>query len=313
MSTERPRHIFDEIARVEEVVPVAEGHFRLRLKAPAIAQHARPGQFVNILCGNTFLRRPFSVHRVERPFLNALNLRMGKATERDTERGADFEILFKVVGKGTQWLSKRQRGEELRVLGPLGRGFEIPGRISTAILIGGGCGAAPLYFLAEELRIRDIDTYLFVGAEDEATLPVRFDPEEAKLPFDEPTARTCMRAVDFEEIGVQTALTTTSGNAGFKGLVTDVLQLFLDTLDDDEGSQLMAYASGKWEMLKKTASMLDAKKIPCQVLLEEMMCCGMGICMSCSIPTRSEEGKIVRKRVCLDGPMFYAHEVCWHE
>jgi len=310
-SAKTSKDIFDETARVEAVSTVAKGHYRLKLRCRPITRKARPGQFVNILCGGaTLLRRPLSIHRVERPDLRPADLRTGRAGSRQKRVGDCFEVLFKVVGPGTRRLAELEPGDELSVLGPLGKGFQVPKVIRRAVLVGGGCGSAPLYALAEDLRLRGVETLAFIGAADEATLPVVVSKRAAPLPFRATNRRACLTASDLESIGVKTALATMSGRKGYRGPVTDILELFLDA-HDALGAGTVVFASGPWAMLRKVAELTECHGVRCQVLLEEMMGCGIGACMSCVVKVRLPNGEIAQKRVCVDGPMFDASKVCW--
>ena len=305
------KDVVAEDARVEGLWAVASAHYRLRLRAPGITRRAKPGQFVNILCGGgTLLRRPLSIHRTERPRLRPHALRAGRVTARGRRTGRCFEVLFRVVGPGTKALSRLARGDELPVLGPLGRGFEIPRALRTAVLVGGGCGTAPLYALAEELRIKGIETFALIGAEDEDTLPVVVSKRGGKLPFGSTGGPACLKAADLEDIGVKTGLATMRGRSGFVGPVADMLELFLDAQKVAPRGTAV-FASGPWGMLKQTAGITARFNVRCQVLLEEMMGCGIGACMSCVIKVRLPDGEVGQKRVCIDGPMFDADEVCW--
>ncbi len=106
---------------------VAEGIFELRFAAPRLS-HSLPGQFIHLLCGDSFLRRPFSIHRAE---------------------GEEITILYRLQGAGTNWLSRQREGGLLNVLGPLGSSFASPRENERILLVGGGMGIAPLAFYAE--------------------------------------------------------------------------------------------------------------------------------------------------------------------
>jgi dihydroorotate dehydrogenase electron transfer subunit len=127
----------------EEVMP---GVRLLWLGAPDIARAARPGQFVMLKCGgDTFLRRPLSIHRLNK------------------DRG-QIAFLFAVVGRGTAWLASVKPGEKLDLLGPLGRGFEMKSDARRLVLVAGGLGLAPLGFLADEAEARGKEVTLLLGA-----------------------------------------------------------------------------------------------------------------------------------------------------
>ena len=159
----------------------------LTLVAPGIAEGARPGQFVHLLAGQdrSFpLRRPFSIHRVERP---------GAAL-------GTVEVVFDVVGAGTLALSRLRPHDVVDALGPLGRPFDPPAEPAGCLLVGGGYGTAPLFFLATELRVRRCRVDFVIGA---ATSSRLLDAMEAK------------------RLGHSLTVTTDDGSAGRRGLVTD--------------------------------------------------------------------------------------------
>ena len=259
------------------------GTMRLTAVEPEIAAAARPGQFVNVLCGpcmDPLLRRPFSIYTV------------------DKARG-EFSLLYQVRGRGTTLLSRKRPGELLDVVGPIGRPFEIdPAENIEHILVGGGCGVAPLVFLSDAIREE---------AQGRITTLIGARTADAVL---------CRQ--EFAERGLPVALSTDDGTAGRRGLVTDLLAEHLERLGP--GIQPRIYACGPQDMLKEVARVSAAGKvnhqpptIPCQISLETAMACGIGVCMGCVVKTRdpaAPEGWAY-KRVCVDGPVFYATELFW--
>ncbi|NOZ23862.1 MAG: dihydroorotate dehydrogenase electron transfer subunit [Planctomycetes bacterium] len=262
--------IFDETATVESNEAVAVGHCRVRLHAPWIAAAAQPGQFVNVQCGGrTLLRRPFSFSRVV---------------------GESFEIVVRIIGEGTRRLSKAKLGDDLPVLGPLGRGFELTGQVKRAVMIGGGCGIGPLEMLGRALIENDVETTALLGCQNQDTLPL--NPDE------------------LQQIGIETSVAVMTGKGGHVGPVTDLLEEYLDRAASVEGRML--FACGPWGMLRKVAELAEQHEERCQVLLEEMMGCGMGACMSCACEVFLPDGGTTNKKACTDGPMFWADEVNWN-
>jgi dihydroorotate dehydrogenase electron transfer subunit len=245
----------------------------LTLVAPRIAEHARPGQFVHVLAGQdrSFpLRRPFSIHRVERP-------RAGLGA---------VEIVFDVVGAGTLALSRLRPHDVVDVLGPLGRPFTPPGAPTGCLLVGGGYGTAPLFFLATELRTRRCRVDFVVGAA---------------------SAGRLLDAMEAKRLGHSLTVTTDDGSAGRRGLVTDLLP---DLLARTGAGQL--YACGPMPMLAAVSRVAAAAGVPCQVAVEEQMACGTGICFSCVLPLGPEEPTRMA-RSCLEGPVFDGTAIAWAE
>ena len=174
-----------KLVRKEMLTPTI---VRLRFAEPYIAKFSHPGQFVNIKVTDNyfpFLRRPFSIHRVDRD-------------------NGWFEILFKIIGSGTAALAQYDIGAQLDVLGPLGNSFQIQPQHDNAVLIAGGLGIAPLLFLAQELAENKISTTLLYGNKSR----------------DEISA-----VDDFAELGVTHFLATEDGSAGLEGKVTELIFL----------------------------------------------------------------------------------------
>jgi len=232
------------------------------VEASDIASEASPGQFVTIRCGtDLILRRPLSIHRAD----NQNQLYM----------------LFAVVGRGTQWLSQRQKGETLDLLGPLGNGFSIEMASRKLLLAAGGIGVAPLVFLAQKTLREGKAVKLLLGArKKDALYPKKLLPN-----------------------GIETIITTEDGSDGEKGKVTDILPRYVDWADQ-------IYACGPIAMYQSIADLSKKwrNKKPVQVSLEVRLGCGIGACFSCSIKTKTG-----MKQVCRDGPVFNLDEVILEE
>jgi dihydroorotate dehydrogenase electron transfer subunit len=138
--------------RVSKQLSLAPDYYLLSLEAPELARNAFPGQFVMLRCGegyDNFLRRPMSIHQVDR-------------------NQGQVVFLYQVKGKGTNWLSKRISGDLLSLLGPLGHGYTCSGPAGKGLLIGAGVGVAPLLFLASELAARQWELVILMGARSKA-------------------------------------------------------------------------------------------------------------------------------------------------
>ncbi len=264
--------------------------FMLELFAPEIAAASRPGQFLHIRCGegnDPLLRRPISIHSVNR-------------------RTGLVRVMFQVVGRGTALLAERQDGF-LDVIGPLGSGFTLPGdchgagnfgsvkkglfekgpgKAGSILVVGGGIGAAPLFFLLQELASSDAAprVKVLLGARSADRL----------LTMEQATA-----------LGFPVRVATDDGTAGLKGPVT---YLLADELMRDVE---FVYACGPAPMLKTACTLLEQAKVPGEVSLEERMACGVGACLSCVCKVREAGEKDNYKRACLEGPVFDAAEVVW--
>ena len=257
--------IKSEIIKSEQL---GEDIFRITLLAPDIAREARPGQFIMVKTAEGYdplLARPFSVHQA-------------------TANGW-VQILIKVVGKGTKLLSLVPVGRTLDVTGPFGEGFSLVKEAKVS-LVGGGIGAAPLFYLAKEIMRSGNPQQLLglIGARNEQEL----------------------KAVTsgLDELGIATRLATDDGSAGHHGMVTE---LMLQNMD--EQSEWLVYCCGPHPMLRSVAKICREHGWRCQVSMETMMACGMGACLGCAVPRAGLEGGYAH--VCKDGPVFDMDDVAW--
>jgi dihydroorotate dehydrogenase electron transfer subunit len=191
-----------------------------------------------------------------------------------------IKIYYAVVGKGTKLLQKNKADEKISVMGPLGNGFTLVEE-KNVFLIGGGMGSAPLLFLAEELYKRNNKISIFLGAGSQEGLKIKDS---------------------FDDISKDVYLSTDDGSAGFHGNVIDLLN---NDLSSSKKPQII-YACGPTPMLKAVKKFAETREIPCQLSLESMMACGIGVCLGCAC---QGEDKNYYPKVCLDGPVFWAGEV----
>jgi dihydroorotate dehydrogenase electron transfer subunit len=218
---------------------------------PSIALSAVAGQFVEIGIPGCILPKPFSI--------------------RNTHRFGLVDVMYEVVGKGTETLANMSEGAEITVLGPLGNGF-IHQNESDVYLVGGGTGIAPILFLAETLD-QSNHVSLFIGARSN-----RFLPELSLLP-------------------AHTKIATDDGSEGYHGNVIDLMRERLLP-------QAHVFACGPKPMLKSLWNLVKNWNNEIQFSLEAYMGCGIGACLGCQIETTGGQ-----KHICTDGPVFYAKEV----
>ncbi|HED17785.1 MAG TPA: dihydroorotate dehydrogenase electron transfer subunit [Gammaproteobacteria bacterium] len=261
----------------------------LRIEAPRCAAHARPGSFVHLQCDEQLpMRRPLSIMRV--------NPQQGWV-----------DLLYKVEGYGTGLLARRQPGETLSVLGPIGQPFQPDSNHRRPLLIGGGVGIPPMVFLAEQLQ-QDKTSYqplVIMGSE----IPFPFERCESVIPVDGLSADCTAAMPLLEELGIASRLASQQGYPGtFSGYVTELASSWLDTLDATERQQVNVFACGPHPMLATVAQMAEQYQLPCQVSLEEYMACAVGGCAGCVVEVKQPGGNAM-KRVCVDGPVFDAREV----
>lgn len=249
-------------ATVISNIELMPGYHLICVDAPDIAATSQPGQFVTVRCGEELtLRRPLSIHQIA--------------------KSGQVYFFFKVIGKGTAWLSLCRKGEKLNILGPLGNGFSIRPTSKKLLLVAGGIGIAPLTFLAQQALTQEKSVALLLGAHAKDELyPQKLLPSE-----------------------IETIITTEDGSGGEKGKITDILPRYVDWAD-----QIYACGPlGMYQAIEHQRQRWPVKK-PIQVSLEVRMGCGIGACFGCSIRT-----KYAMKQVCRNGPVFNLDEVILEE
>jgi dihydroorotate dehydrogenase electron transfer subunit len=255
-----------EKAIVLENSKVANDCYRLRLKAKSIAKDSNPGQFVHIKIASRdqqpFLRRPFAVHRKEDKQV--------------------FSLLYKVRGLTTKLMSQLEADDIIDVIGPLGSGFRPSSDVAKYILIAGGIGLAPLFFLAQELMQNKKEVIVMYGARDKKGL-------------------ACTK--ELSEINIKPLLATDDGSHAFKGSVNTLLKEYLDNNKKDK---VEVFAAGPRGMLKETAGICRKAGVCLQVSMDEIMACGVGACLGCAVKTKDGY-----KLACKDGPVFKAKDIIW--
>ena len=214
----------------------------------------RPGQFVNIELEGLYLRRPISI----------------SDWSEDT-----ITIIYKVVGRGTEQMSRMSVGQELDVLTGLGNGFDADVECQQPLLVGGGVGVPPLYRLAKELIARGRKVSVVLGFN---------------------TEKEVFYAEEFRALGADVYLSTADGSVGTKGFVTDAIR--------ENGVEFdFFYSCGPLPMLK---ALCDCTEVSGELSFEERMGCGFGACMGCSCKTLAGN-----KRICKDGPVMKREEIIW--
>ena len=247
----------------KELIP---GWYLYELEAP-LPSRAEPGQFIQLRPSSgtdPLLRRPISIHFAD-PGVGRIRL------------------LIRVAGRGTALVSRFQKGEELDLLGPFGRGFPYLDEKAPAIFVGGGIGLAPLYFAAVQRRQAGLPFELLLGGRSGALLP----PDDY-----------------FSSAGLVPFIATEDGSRGSKGLVTALLEQRLETVQ----MPLRIHACGPTAMLARVVELARSAGAAVHVSLESRMACGVGACLGCVYPFHAG-GKIEYRRVCRDGPVFNGEEV----
>ena len=263
--------------------------FIMRVRAPKCAAAAKPGSFAHITCDESLpMRRPLSIMRAQEDWI---------------------EILYKTVGSGLRQLSRKQPGDTISVLGPIGQPFVLSRERPNVVLIGGGVGIPPMVFLADRLHAehRAFKPLAILGSE----IPFPFDlvPSGLPTPWLADGINSTMPLLESWDIPCR--LATLSGFDGcFDGFVTDLTEQWLRTLSTAELGKVELFACGPTPMLRAVAELAARFELPCQVSLEEFMACAVGGCAGCTLPIKTPAG-IAMKRVCVDGPVFDAATVVW--
>jgi len=241
----------ESIFKIIDNAPLTETVYKMKLQGD-VSDITSSGQFVNIKLDGLYLRRPISVCDCE---------------------GDVLTLIYKVVGKGTEQMSKMTAGEELNILTGLGNGYDISLSGSKPLLLGGGVGVPPLYMLCKKLIAegKKVSVVLGFNTKDEVFC------EE-----------------DFKALGADVFVTTVDGSYGIKGFVTDAMK------DID---YTYFYTCGPEPMLK---AIFKASSTSGQFSFEERMGCGFGACMGCSCKTVTGY-----KRICKDGPVLKKEEILW--
>jgi len=259
--------MFDFLCKVKEHKIVNADYMLIRLLAGELAEQARPGQFVHIRIPGleqNSLRRPFSIF--------------------DSQSGV-LSILYKAVGRGTEMMKLLQPGRPLQVIGPLGNGFPLD-CAGEPLLVAGGYGVAPLYFLASRLKRKGV---LVVGGR---------------------TAADILAIAEFEKLGWRTAVATNDGSAGDKGFVTVPLERELARFTA-AGQAAVLFSCGPDAMLRAVGELAQKSHFKAWLSLDKHMVCGVGACLACVQKLRREDGSTWVGRVCHDGPIFEAATIIW--
>ncbi len=241
----------ESIFKITENAPLTQTVYKMKLQGD-VSDITSSGQFVNIKLDGLYLRRPISVC--------------------DSEDGV-LTLIYKVVGKGTEQMSKMAAGEELNILTGLGNGYDLSLSGDKPLLLGGGVGVPPLYMLCKKLIAEGKKVSVVLG----------FNTKEEVF---------CEE--DFKALGADVFVTTVDGSYGIKGFVTDAMK---------EIDYTYFYTCGPEPMLK---AIFKVSATSGQFSFEERMGCGFGACMGCSCKTVTGY-----KRICKDGPVLTKEEILW--
>ena len=253
-----PSQVFAKLIKKEKLL---EGLYKFSVEAKEIVDMAKPGNFVEIKVNENldpFLRRPISIYNL------------------DKENGV-LEFIFQVRGNGTNILAKKEEGDLIDIIGPLGSGTFKYSSFENLAIIGGGICVFPLYELAKCAKSdnKNVNSYLGFRNKELVTLEKEFEGVSTKL-----------------------TITTDDGSYKEKGFAINYLEKDLSEFDG-------IYACGPLPMLKAVKKLAEEKAIPCQISLEEKMGCGLGVCLGCAVKTAaSPKDAPEYVHVCKAGPVF---------
>ena len=213
------------------------------------------------------------------------------------------EIMYCVLGPATVRMMSLKNGDQISVLGPLGNGFTVPQNLKQAILIAGGMGSPPVLHLASHLKRNypDCQSVAFIGAKSCESLP--FSIRIGNL--------TGLVLEEFERLRVPSHVATDDGSAGYHGFVTDKARHWLESKSVDP-SVSAVFACGPEPMLASTARLAKDFNLPCQISMERMMACGIGLCQSCAVEVKADSGTEY-ELCCKNGPVFNAQDVIFEK
>ena len=252
-----------EKAKLIKKQEIIKDIFKFEVQTTSIAKSAKPGNFIEIRVTDQvepFLRRPISIYNINK--------------EEET-----IEFIFQVKGKGTKLLSKKQEGEMIDILGPLGKGVFKLEQYSKIAIIGGGIGIFPLYELAKQAKHSGKNVSTYLGFRNKEMV---------------------MLENEFKEVSDNLIITTDDGSYSEKGFAIDYLEKDLKNIDS-------IFACGPLPMLRAVRKLAIDNNIPCQISLEEKMGCGIGVCVGCAVKTANSTNESPEYLgVCKVGPVFDA-------
>lgn len=253
------------------------------------AQHAKAGNFVHLQCDPQLLmRRPYSIMRVDK-------------------HAGSIDVLYKVVGQGSKFLSKQKAGDMVQCLGPIGNSFSISEGTTHPLLLGGGVGIPPMVFFADELR-KNTNAHPFVIMGSEIPFPFTSQPSKIlvqNIPNDVIAAMPLL-----DDWGIASRLTSKQSYPGcFNGFVHELAEHWFTNLDEQLQQGVEIFACGPALMLDAVANFAKSYQLNCHVSLEEHMACAVGGCAGCVVPYKENDKVVAMKRVCVDGPIFNSENI----
>ncbi|MGE4384927.1 MAG: dihydroorotate dehydrogenase electron transfer subunit [Endomicrobiaceae bacterium] len=248
---------WDNQLEIKENKKICLNFYEFKVVSKQIASVASAGQFCMIKLDSVYLRRPLSIFHINK-------------------KTSEISFLYKVLGKGTDKLASLPKGTKIKVLGPLGKGYDLKPALrkdSEPVLVAGGTGIASVFCLASSLK------------------------KTGKLFYGVKTKKELLCVSLFKKLGWKVFISTEDGSRGYKGFITDLLYKKLNKSN-------VIYTCGPAPMMKKVISVAKELNLCGYASLEEKMACGIGNCQGCAVKIGDEY-----KMVCKDGPVFPISEV----
>ncbi len=265
----------NHVGTIKELKEVSKNVYLIKIFAPTL-EAIQPGEYISILCEGLTLRRPFSV--------------------------ADFEnntvsVLMKKRGEGTRYLSELKEGDKVEFSAPLGNTFKIENK--KTLLIGAGIGVAPLIYLNKKLTEQGAKTFFAAGFTDESAILLPPPLRGRKEILHE------ARVQEFQVGGKYDFVSTDDGSNGNKGSICDYLEKIIAEFKPEK-----IVSCAPHPVLKIVSEVAQKHNLECEVCMEKVMACGIGVCRGCVIKVKQGDA-VVNKTVCKDGPVFAGKEVLW--
>lgn len=318
-------------AVVEANTLICREHYRLRLRIDKPFPQTEPGQFIQLGCrppaealpqGEAMAHewqpgeRPTLVQPELCSPLALLRRPFSLAGRGDDGDGTWIEVIHRVVGTGTGWLESRQAGDKVDFIGPLGNAFTLPEGKSMGLMVGGGVGLPPMFYLAQRLKAAGWDGIGYVGALSRDLLAVSW--VEGATPNVVGDPQLCVS--EWQRLGFPAVVTTDDGTFGLKGRITTGLERTLSGMSRADLDRTVIFTCGPEPMMHAVYQLAQRFGVDVQACLEQAMACGMGTCQSCIVKIENHDspqattpdGRPWRfKLACTDGPVFAGQDVVW--
>ena len=263
----------------------------------------KPGQFIELDISKASLPEPESIPAYLRDKANRhilLRRPFSPCSVEVKNNHINMNLIYSVIGPATLRMTTLTKSAKVSIIGPLGNGFSMPDKKTTALLVSGGVGSPPIQHLATALaeKYSALKIVFFAGTAAISNAP--FETEKTHNGFIIP---------QLQKHNIDTYIATDNGSAGHHGFITESLQQWLDQ-NSINPSNTVIYTCGPEPMLKAVAHIARSNNIECQVSLERTMACGLGLCQSCAVEVKIPESTETQyKMCCTNGPVFNAEDI----